>query len=653
MTNTYNTGNALGSTDPRDLLDNASNLDDGMNSALPTFTDRLGVARDTWAGMENTFDLSQSGREAEFQQFLTDSGFVSLGNYAAGINFTAYNQYMARDGFFYRPAPSSIPFTTTGTWVGGDENLFNLFSADDVLRQDLADATDPAKGTGLVGHSGLLGYPPNTVGRAVNDAALGVVVRSVRQYGAVLDGVTDDGPAIRRALDDMPATGGILDWPEGSQCKIVGTIFIPQRTPTLTVEGWGIGLRGNNSQIIGDGTSTVFESGTGNFSTVSLGGATNFGQPNESVASIHYNSSIRGFNFKNCGKPVRLFNWLHGCTLKELYATNFSTFETFRCFYLSLMDIQGRPLQDARLADTPIFLFRDSNNTMTFNNVHCSGITSGGVPKGTGWEFDAGVQGVVLPGGCSSEGCVTGIKLKSIVYSMAIDGFYLEANSTAIASVGANLLNLTIDNCEFEDNGTDLSVDNWIDGYFGSGNRTENSVTFGNGCTNEVRLPAQTLSDLNHTTWAPLPAGWTVPAGCKVVRNDLIFNSATGFNAGWFRNASDSSGGTGIAPLRFTGECFNVGSVIPYCTVGGVGTGTLTIDTKIVWNPNLSSIRFDLSVIHSSTSTIAGVVSANNTVFRDDATAFTVVPSDNAGFVRLTLGGFGTITSYSGKVRII
>ena len=150
MTNTYNTGNALGSTDPRDLLDNASNLDEGMNSALPTFTDRLGVSRDTWVGMQNSFALAQSGREAEFQQFLTDSGFVSLGNYAPGLNFTAYHQYMARDGFFYRPAPSSIPFTTTGTWVGGDEDLFNLFSADDVLRQDLSNGIDPAKGVALV-----------------------------------------------------------------------------------------------------------------------------------------------------------------------------------------------------------------------------------------------------------------------------------------------------------------------------------------------------------------------------------------------------------------------------------------------------------------------------------------------------------------------
>lgn len=150
MTNTYNTGNSLGSTDPRDLYDNASNFDEGMNRSGPTFTDRLGNLRKTWNGMETEFDLAQAGRVAEFQAFLVASGYVSLGNYAAGLNFTAYNQYMARDGFFYRPAPSTIPFTTTGTWAGGDESLFVLMSEDAVLRQDLAEPS----GAELVGFGG-------------------------------------------------------------------------------------------------------------------------------------------------------------------------------------------------------------------------------------------------------------------------------------------------------------------------------------------------------------------------------------------------------------------------------------------------------------------------------------------------------------------
>ena len=477
----------------------------------------------------------------------------------------------------------------------------------------------------------------------------------VDMYGAG-NGVSDGAP-VRRALDKIPTTGGTREFQGGVDYKILEVVYIPQRMAVADVVGYGVRLRGNGARIIGngDGTNTIFESGTGQFSTVSLGGATNFGQADESVASMHNNSEISGFNFQDCGAPIRLFNWLQGCLLGKLYATRFTTMiETDRCFYLSLTDIQGRPLQSGRAATTPIFKFNDSNNTMTFTNVHCSGITSGGIPKGVGWEFDGGVQGTSIPAGCSAEGCVTGLVLKSLIYSMGIMGVYFEANVTAIASSAANLFNLVVDYCEFEDNATDINVDNWIDGYFGAGNRTENLVVFGNGCTHDVFFPAQTKSELNHTTWVKAPVGWTVPAGCQVHRNDIIFNSAVGFSAVWFRNNPLSGGNTGIVPMSFTGDCFNVGGTIPFCTVAGVGTGTLTIDTKIAWNPNMSAVRFDLLVVHSANAVIAGVLSANNTVFRDDAVAgITITPADNGGFLRFTFAGFGTITSVSGKVRII
>lgn len=44
---TYNTGNPIGSTDPRDLYDNAQNLDNAVNSTAQTWTDRFGISRST------------------------------------------------------------------------------------------------------------------------------------------------------------------------------------------------------------------------------------------------------------------------------------------------------------------------------------------------------------------------------------------------------------------------------------------------------------------------------------------------------------------------------------------------------------------------------------------------------------------------------
>lgn len=48
----YNTGNPIGSSDPRDMFDNAENLDNAVNSTDLSFTDRLGNERMTLAGFE-------------------------------------------------------------------------------------------------------------------------------------------------------------------------------------------------------------------------------------------------------------------------------------------------------------------------------------------------------------------------------------------------------------------------------------------------------------------------------------------------------------------------------------------------------------------------------------------------------------------------
>src|SRR5690554_3894103 len=47
----FNTGNPLGSGDPRDLDDNAKNMDLAVNAEADTFQDRLGRSRLTWAGV--------------------------------------------------------------------------------------------------------------------------------------------------------------------------------------------------------------------------------------------------------------------------------------------------------------------------------------------------------------------------------------------------------------------------------------------------------------------------------------------------------------------------------------------------------------------------------------------------------------------------
>lgn len=133
---TYSTGNPIGSKDPRDLYDNAENLDEAVNTRqAESWDDRFGVARKTWWGMEQ-----------DFQQFLIDSGYVNIGDYAAGLEITARNQIFWRDGELYRAGASlDLPYTTTGDW-GTEEGLF-VAVGDASLRQDLV---NPDKGASMV-----------------------------------------------------------------------------------------------------------------------------------------------------------------------------------------------------------------------------------------------------------------------------------------------------------------------------------------------------------------------------------------------------------------------------------------------------------------------------------------------------------------------
>ena len=167
---TYNTGNSIGSADPRDLHDNAQVVDDYANSDAATTTDRLGVERRTLAGMEQEhqddqtrregehaadqssraaqYQAAESARNLQLNEFIANHGsYTFIGSYASGIEITEYNQ-VVRDtnGEFWRVSGTTdLPYTTTG--VGLPEGGAFVTVGDAALRQDLA---DPAQGGELV-----------------------------------------------------------------------------------------------------------------------------------------------------------------------------------------------------------------------------------------------------------------------------------------------------------------------------------------------------------------------------------------------------------------------------------------------------------------------------------------------------------------------
>ena len=126
----FNTGNAVPSDKAKDLSDNAENLDSSVNTQALTWTDRLGVVRDTVHGR------------------ITKMGYTVPVAYAASIAFTVSDNVKTVDenGIVYAPLPSALPFTTTGTWgvsgVSGDNLKFII--AQGVTVQSIIDDSSQA-----------------------------------------------------------------------------------------------------------------------------------------------------------------------------------------------------------------------------------------------------------------------------------------------------------------------------------------------------------------------------------------------------------------------------------------------------------------------------------------------------------------------------
>ncbi|MCC3720516.1 hypothetical protein LLQ54_20175 [Rouxiella badensis] len=215
----YYTGDEIGSGSAKNFFDNAQNLDYWSNSTtLDSFKDRLGNSRKTLNGMQKQFVTQLTQQATTFkaqisqedndwrQQAQTQllaaiaqrqaaasaitaaiqaSGYQVLGNYAAGMTVTAYNQVIIANGVQYKPGPNIVlPYTLTGD--SATDLKYFVSAGSGVL------ATDLSKPTG----AGQLG----TLSGGTVAQALSYFV-TPEQFGAVGDGVADDTGAVQAAID--------------------------------------------------------------------------------------------------------------------------------------------------------------------------------------------------------------------------------------------------------------------------------------------------------------------------------------------------------------------------------------------------------------------------------------------------------------------
>ena len=199
----YNTGNPIGSTSPKDLSDNARNLDLLLLGDDPSYPDRKGVPRKSWKGMEGEHNADQARRESEFgvvqdnrvasfNNFMEASGFEPPIAYAPGIVLDRTTKTISYLGNEYRSKGEFIPFTTS-TWAADEQKLKLI--GDDSLRQQLASP----QGAGMSGWvRDLPGSQSGDMGKALN-----VLPVSVLEFSHLV--VVRPNPADAETWDWAPA----------------------------------------------------------------------------------------------------------------------------------------------------------------------------------------------------------------------------------------------------------------------------------------------------------------------------------------------------------------------------------------------------------------------------------------------------------------
>lgn len=223
------TFNPIGSTNPKDLIDNAQNLDYLILGPAPNYLDRRNVSRLSWAGIEVSFAAAQTQRDLAFQTQMETMGYeLPALAYATGLNIARVTQIILYSGEFYRAKAGVVPFTTTGTWAADSTKLVSV--GDAALRQEVANKVDVTQGLAKVGTEQFgMGRPGGAtpIERGFwPDVGAGANVWRFRDRVLIGDAVDQDGKKnpSPRSWVGLEAAGYMTYFDSRSQAEIVSTI---------------------------------------------------------------------------------------------------------------------------------------------------------------------------------------------------------------------------------------------------------------------------------------------------------------------------------------------------------------------------------------------------------------------------------------------
>lgn len=351
----YDTLNPLGSKDPRDLYDNATNFDNFANGPLPFYPNRFGQQKLSIDGMDQTFNSAENGRaqqfdadqlarNAQFAAALASMGLTWIGDYGAGLTFTTRQQYTVRDGLAYTVAnDTTIPYTATGNWTL-EVSKFKLVNSDQVLRSDLA----LTSGAGLIGYDANASYPAGTVGAQLQYALASLQrvpllsLMPVAERAAMLDGTTtyDATTDLQAAFTQAKNEKFLITHDVGT--VLFREAIVPTGMPGIIGAGKGVLKTNSTSTATGLGvlivqgsfygpTFTGIDGAIFEGFTIDCGGGAKRGFFGSSVTNcIFRNLIIKNLDLVSSNSALRLTydctdNLIEGCTCLLPQVTDVNT----------------------------------------------------------------------------------------------------------------------------------------------------------------------------------------------------------------------------------------------------------------------------------------------------------------------------------------
>jgi hypothetical protein len=434
-------------------------------------------------------------------------------------------------------------------------------------------------------------------------------VVSVKDFGAVGDGVTDDTAAIQAALNAVKVTGGCLRFPSGR--------YIVSSGLTLDLTGFANDADVDGVDIIGDGDSnTSIQWGSASAGTIlSINGGT-------SGAQLHLHLRVIGLKF-------------NGDSVASGLNLNIGAFAFIeRCyFYTCVYGLTGTDVLSSRFVDCR-FRFNtygvqfsgasaiSNPNALDFYGCHF------GVNTNFGARFDQPSQVSFFGGSFEGNGGAASGSVRCGVYinsagnegtvGLNCYGVYFENNQTVAdiwIKASATYPSLhSIQSCNFNRVGTsgyapyNIQIDQLVTdaeltvcvsdcAFKGFGTYTPNSSTpyiktFTSGVT--TVLASNNYYDSTLEAWTSTSA-----SRAKCVFDGTLASPAP--IASSYGVSSISKGGTGVYTLTFTKNFPTSTYPISVSVGGAIGIGyvfSMTQNTVQVRTTNLSGTATDFGQIH-------------------------------------------------------